>query len=255
MVMIIGHRGARNLWPENSLEGFRRLAELGVEGVEFDVHMTADRQLAVIHDPTLERTTTRSGPVGARTLAELQATTLRDSAEGIPSLEQVLEALGDSSLELHIELKTDMVGSAYAGMEAKVLETIRRHGLEKRSILTCFMLEVLETIRVLDPEIAVLASLDRRSSEMLGGLDRAVDRLKAIPGILVAVEKSLLIHTIQRFSEIFGADRIGAWVLNDDTDLRYWFSQPVRQITTDRPDLALRVRTEIPVRGHDVLRS
>lgn len=245
MVMIIGHRGARNLWPENSLEGFRKLVDLGVEGVEFDVHMTSDRQLAVIHDPTLERTTAGSGPVGTRTLAELQATKLRDSAEGIPSLDQVLDVLRDSSLELHIELKTDAVGSAYASMEAEVLEAIYRHGLEKRSILTCFMLEVIETIRGLDPTIPVLASLDRRSSEMLGGLDQAIERLKAIPGIYVAVEKSLLIHTLQQFSATFGADRIGAWVPNDDADLRYWLSQPIRQITTDRPDLALRVRSKI----------
>lgn len=245
MVMIIGHRGARNLWPENSLEGFRKLVELGVEGVEFDVHMTSDGQLAVIHDPTLERTTLGLGPVGARTLAELQMTTLRDSTESIPSLDQVLEVLGGNSLELHIELKTDMTGTAYAGMEAMVLEAIRRHGLEKRSILTCFMLEVLETIRGLDSAVPVLASIDRRSSEMLGGLDRAIDRLKAIPSIYVAVEKSLLTHTLEQFSTAFGAERIGAWVPNDSADLQYWLGQPIRQITTDRPDLALRARHHI----------
>lgn len=245
MVMIIGHRGARNLWPENSLEGFRRLVELGVEGVEFDVHMASDGQLAVIHDPTLERTTTGQGPVGARTLAELQAMTLRDSAEGIPSLEQVLDVLGESPLELHIELKTDATGSAYAGMEAKVLEAVRRRGLEKRSVLTCFMLEVLETVRALDPAIPVLASFDRRSSEMLGGLDRAIDRLKAIPGLYVAVEKSLFVERVQHFSAAFGADRIGAWVPNEEADLRYWLGQPIRQITTDRPDLALRIRSDL----------
>src|SRR5688500_11375689 len=121
MVMIIGHRGARNLWPENSLEGFRRLTKLGVEGVEFDVHMTSDGQLAVIHDPTLERTTAGAGPVGARNLAELQAARVRDSTEAVASLDEVLEVLGDSSLELHIEVKTDSMGSAYAGREAKVL--------------------------------------------------------------------------------------------------------------------------------------
>ncbi|HZH11972.1 MAG TPA: glycerophosphodiester phosphodiesterase family protein [Microvirga sp.] len=247
MVMIIGHRGARNLWPENSLDGFRRLMELGVEGVEFDVHMTSDGQLAVIHDPTLERTTTGHGPVGARTLAELQATTLRDSAEGIPSLEQVLDVLGESPLELHIELKTDATGSAYAGMEAKVLEAIRRRGLEARSVLTCFMLEVLETVRALDPTFPVLASFDRRSSEMLGGLDRAIDRLKAIPGLFVAVEKSLFADRVQLFSDAFGADRIGAWVPNDEADLRYWLGQPIRQITTDRPDLALRTRSDLGI--------
>lgn len=242
MVMIIGHRGARNLWPENSLEGFRNLVALGVEGVEFDVHLTSDGQLAVIHDPTLERTTTGSGPVGARTLADLQATTLRDSAEGIPSLDEVLTVLRDSPLELHIELKTDMVGTAYAGMEPRVLEALRRHGLETRSVLTCFMLEVLDTIRGLDAAIPLLASVDRRSCEMLGGLDRAIARLQAIPGLYVAVEKSLLIHTMQPFTAAFGADRLGAWVPNDEADLRYWLGQPVRQITTDRPDLALQAR-------------
>jgi len=242
MVMIIGHRGARNLWPENSLEGFRRLIGLGVEGVEFDVHMTSDGELAVIHDPTLDRTTIGTGPVGSRTLAELQATTLRDSSECIPSLDQVLEVLGKSSLELHIELKTDMVGRAYPGMEAKVLETLRRHGVETRSILTCFMLEVLETIRGLDAAIPVLVSVDRRSSEMLGGLERAIARIRTIPGVYVAVEKSLLIHTLKQFSAAFGPDRIGAWVPNDEPDLQYWLGQPIRQITTDRPDLALRAR-------------
>lgn len=245
MVMIIGHRGARNLWPENSLDGFRRLVALGVEGVEFDVHLTADGKLAVIHDPTLERTTAGAGPVGAKTLAELQATMLRDSQEGIPSLDQVLDALRDSSLELHIELKTDVVGTAYRGMEAEVLKTIRRHGLETRSILTCFMLEVLETVRSLDSSIPVLASVDRRSVEMLGGLDQAMARLKAIPGLYVAVEKALLVHTLDRFTDTFGADRIGAWVPNDEADLHYWLGQPVRQITTDRPDLALQVRAAL----------
>ena len=242
MVMIIGHRGARNLWPENSLEGFRNLVSLGVEGVEFDVHLTSDGDLAVIHDPTLERTTLGVGEVRAKTMAELQATTLRDSMEGIPSLDQVLEVLGGSSLELHIELKTDAVGTAYPGMAAKVLDAVSRHNLQHRSILTCFMLEVLENIRSLNPKIPVLASVDRRSVEMLGGLEQALKRFNAIPDIYVAVEKSLLVHTIDAFSQTFGADRIGAWVPNDEAELAYWLSQPIRQVTTDRPDLALRAR-------------
>ena len=57
MVMIVGHRGGRNLWPENSLSGFRKLAAMPVEGVEFDVHLTGGGELLVIHDPTLDRTT------------------------------------------------------------------------------------------------------------------------------------------------------------------------------------------------------
>ena len=63
MVMIVGHRGARNLWPENSLSGFRKLLGLNVDAVEFDVHETRDRQLVVIHDPTLQRTTEKAGAI------------------------------------------------------------------------------------------------------------------------------------------------------------------------------------------------
>ena len=63
MPLIIGHRGGRHLWPENSLYGFRKLLELPVDGVEFDVHLTKAGELLIIHDPTLDRTTDRSGPV------------------------------------------------------------------------------------------------------------------------------------------------------------------------------------------------
>ena len=61
MAMIVGHRGARGLWPENSLSGFRALATLAVDAVEFDVQQARDGGLVVIHDPSLDRTTERSG--------------------------------------------------------------------------------------------------------------------------------------------------------------------------------------------------
>jgi len=81
MVKIIGHRGARDLWPENSLDGFRRTRDLGVDGVEFDVHVTRDNELVVIHDATLDRTTEGRGPVAWRTSAELAKTRLHNAGE------------------------------------------------------------------------------------------------------------------------------------------------------------------------------
>jgi glycerophosphoryl diester phosphodiesterase len=58
MIRIIGHRGGRNLWAENSLGGFLKSATLGVHAVELDLHLTRDGEIVVIHDPLLERTTT-----------------------------------------------------------------------------------------------------------------------------------------------------------------------------------------------------
>ncbi len=54
---VTGHRAARGLWPENSLEGFSRVSTLGVDAIEFDVHLTDAGELLVVHDPWLERTT------------------------------------------------------------------------------------------------------------------------------------------------------------------------------------------------------
>jgi glycerophosphoryl diester phosphodiesterase len=240
MVLIVGHRGARNLWPENSLDGFRRTRDLGVDGVEFDVHLSRDGEMVVIHDPSLERTTEGHGPVAARTLAELAATPLRDAAgAGIPSLDAVLDIFAGSAIEMHIEIKTDLFGRAYPGLERRLIDAIARRGLERQAILTCFVPEILETVRRLAPRQRVLASLDRRSAEIMGGLAPALDRFAAIEGCLLAIEKSLLIDSLDFCIERLGSDRLGAWVPNEPEDIAAWLSQPIRQITTDRPDLAL----------------
>ena len=243
MVLIVGHRGARDLWPENSLDGFRRTRDLGVDAVEFDVHLARDGGLVVIHDPTLERTVEATGTVADRTVAQLAASPLRKAGgEGVPSLEAVLDVFAGTPIELQIEIKTDALGSAYRGLEAKLIELIARRDLGERTILTSFVPGILETVRRLDPGQRLLASLDRRSAEMMGGLAPALDRFAAIGGCMVAVEKSLLSGSLDFCVERLGSERLGAWVPNEADEIAAWMAKPIRQITTDRPDRALRLR-------------
>ncbi|MBP1296768.1 glycerophosphodiester phosphodiesterase family protein [Bradyrhizobium elkanii] len=243
MVFIAGHRGARDLWPENSILGFRNLCGLGVDAVEFDVHQSADGGIVVIHDPLLDRTTHDSGPVGEQSLNRLTSTRLRDAGdECIPTLSSVLDVFNDTALELHIEIKTDALGNTYQGLEARLIEEIRRRGLERRAILTCFVPEVIETVRKLAPDARVLTSLDRRSAEMMGGIRPALERLAGIRDCVVAIEKTLLAPVLPLALGILGTARLGAWVANTPEDIKYWLAQPVRQITTDRPDLAVDIR-------------
>lgn len=243
MVMIVGHRGARNIWPENSLSGFRRTAALGVEAVEFDVHLSRDGTPVVIHDPTLERTAEAAGAVSARTEAELAAIALRDGGgDGVPSLDAVLDVFGAAAIELQIEIKTDHAGYPHAGLERAVIDMVRRKGMAGRARITSFIPAVLETTRSLWPEAPILASLDRRSAEMLGGLGPALDRFLALDGCHIAVEKSLLASAFDVCHDRIGSDRLGAWVPNEPAEIAYWMGQPIRQITTDRPDIALEVR-------------
>ncbi len=247
MVLIVGHRGARNLWPENSLAGFAKTRDLGIDGVEFDVHLSRDGQMMVIHDPSLERTTEGRGPVAERTAAELAETRLRDAGgEGVPTLDSVLDIYAGTTMELHIEIKTDFLGRPYPGLEEKLLDCVARRGLEQEAILTCFVPGVLETVRRLAPRQRVLGSLDRRSAELMGGLDGALARFTRIEGCAVAVEKGLLADSLDLCRHRVGNDRLGAWVPNEPEDIAFWLSRPIRRITTDRPDLALAARASAP---------
>ncbi|SEP28662.1 glycerophosphoryl diester phosphodiesterase [Rhodospirillales bacterium URHD0017] len=235
MVLIIGHRGARNLWPENSLEGFERTRDLGVDAVEFDVHLARDGELVVIHDPTLERTTKGTGPVANRSAAELDAM-------GVPGLEAVLDVYAGTPVELHIEIKTDALGRPYEGLEKRLLDVIARRKLAQQAVVTSFVPEILETVRQLSPPQRVLASLDRRSAEIFGGLPAALDRFAVIGNCMVAVEKGLLADNLDLCLRRVGGDHLGAWVPNDADDIAQWLARPIRQITTDRPDVALQLR-------------
>ena len=92
--LLAAHRGGALLWPENSLRAFRGALDLGADYLEFDVHLSRDGEVIVIHDPTLDRTTTGTGPVRERTLAELRRLRLKDrggaaTEEPIPTLDDV----------------------------------------------------------------------------------------------------------------------------------------------------------------------
>ncbi|MDZ7371315.1 MAG: glycerophosphodiester phosphodiesterase family protein [candidate division KSB1 bacterium] len=95
--LVLAHRGASREAPENTLAAFRRAFALGVDGIELDVQLTADGELIVIHDDTVNRTTNGRGRVERKTLAELQALDAgkwfseQFAGERLPSLAQVLD--------------------------------------------------------------------------------------------------------------------------------------------------------------------
>lgn len=239
--MIIGHRGARDLWPENSLGGFRKLLDLPIEGVEFDVHLSDAGELLVIHDPTLERTTDGTGPVRALTPSERAEVRLAGSAgEAIPTLDEVLALYAASDIELHVELKRDVEARIYPGMAAAVIERIAAHGVAARTILTSFDVAELETVRTLAPQLRTLLSLNHRSAEPLGP-EAALERAGAAADI-VAIQLAYLEEHWELATRLLPLDRLGAWVPNTEAELQHWLHRGLRQITTDRPDLALKVR-------------
>jgi len=126
--LVIGHRGASALAPENTLAGFRRALAEGADALELDVHVTADGVPVVIHDPTLERTTDRVGAVAESTLERLREADAgarftpdggrtypwRGKGERVPTLAEVIEALPDTPIL--IELKDPRAQLAVRGV-------------------------------------------------------------------------------------------------------------------------------------------
>ena len=100
MTLVIAHRGASAYEPENSLAAFRRAVEMGADGVELDIHQTADGALAVRHDGRID-----GRPIGELTLAEVRDTAPLSNGEPVPRLEEALDCLG-RAVAAFIEVKT-----------------------------------------------------------------------------------------------------------------------------------------------------
>jgi glycerophosphoryl diester phosphodiesterase len=79
---------------------------------------------------------------------------------------------------------------------------------------------------------------------MLGGLERAIRRFMDLD-CTIAVERTLLAPDVERCQVLIGTDRLGVWVPNTPGDLDFWLRQPIGQITSDRPDLALGIRAQL----------
>jgi glycerophosphoryl diester phosphodiesterase len=136
---IIAHRGGAFLWPENSLAAFRAALALPVEELECDVHLSADGVPVVIHDATLERTTDLSGPVAARTAAELSAARMRGApGEAVPTLADLAALLRPSDKRLRVEIKTDAAGRPYPGLLDAALSVLAAEGMLARTVLISF---------------------------------------------------------------------------------------------------------------------
>jgi glycerophosphoryl diester phosphodiesterase len=155
-LMIIGHRGAAGEAPENTLGAFRLALEQGCQGIELDVHLSADGRLIVCHDETLDRTTDRSGRIH-----DMRAEEIREADAGawfsekfrgekVPYLEEVFE-LTPPGIMINVEVK-----HIYGGrLEAVLLELLRRTGRLGDVVVSSFDHKLLARIKQQEAEIRI----------------------------------------------------------------------------------------------------
>lgn len=119
---IYAHRGVfdNESVPENSLSAFRGAIRLGV-GMEFDIHRTADGEVVVFHDATLQRMCGDPRRITDLTLDELRTLSLLETGEKIPTLKEVLDLVGDR-VPLVVELKGENTDTSLCGAAMPILE-------------------------------------------------------------------------------------------------------------------------------------
>ncbi|UFJ42710.1 glycerophosphodiester phosphodiesterase [Brevibacillus humidisoli] len=155
----MAHRGWSGAAPENTLAAIgMALDHPGVDAIEIDVQLTRDGVPVVIHDFTLERTTTGSGLVMQHTYEELRQLDAgswfdpKYAAQRIPSLEEVL-VVSRGKKRLNIELK--QAANRYRGLEEKVVSLIRRRGMQEQVVVTSFDHLSVQKVKQLAPELTV----------------------------------------------------------------------------------------------------
>ena len=241
MTEIASHRGGAALWPENSVTAFRETAKLPVEQIEFDVQLSADGVPMIFHDATLDRVTNGSGPLAAKTLAELKALEIFQGGGQIMTLAEGLEILGPSHLVLRCEIKPGIDLVPYPGIVDKTLDLIAEADLIQRTVITSFHLPTLAEVR--DREMPL--------RDLLWLVADPILRLTSAQHVADLALAERIPSVSPRHTELRGAAlsvlraaglKVGAFAVLEDDAIQWALDAGLAVFTTDRPDAALRLR-------------
>ncbi|HSF07105.1 MAG TPA: glycerophosphodiester phosphodiesterase family protein [Methylomirabilota bacterium] len=243
---VAAHRGGALLWVENSLGAYRKALELGVDYVETDVHLTADGDLVVVHDATLDRTTSGTGTVREARRDELSRLRLRArdgslTDEPLPTLGALLDVVRPSRAELLLEIKVDERGRRYPGIEEKVLALLRERALSARTLIMAFEPDTLRRVRELDPAVRTVLLINRgRVQHERVWPAAAVTRAVELGAAAVGFNHRLVDADVTAAARRAGLV-LAAWTVNEEADLSRVIALGVDVVISDRPDLALRL--------------
>lgn len=239
--LIAAHRGGLFLWPENSARAFRAAARLPIEQAECDVHMTADGEVVVMHDATMDRMTDASGPVAGRSLAQFQAARVRGTeGEAPPTLAEYLAILGPSRVAPRIEIKCDADRRAYPGIVPRTLVLLDAAGQRGRAWIIGFNAGMMAEAQAAGG-LAGVALLFERPTLADIGLDGAIAVARGCGVAEIGLHESLVDAPLITRVRAAGLG-IGVWGANHEAAIRRMLALGVDVFATDDPPLAVRLR-------------
>jgi glycerophosphoryl diester phosphodiesterase len=232
--VIFAHRGVSGDYPENTMAAFEAVLKSGAAGIELDVQLTKDGELAVIHDEQIDRTTDGIGYIKDFSYDQLRrfdaGSWFSSFFEGasIPTLKDVFDwaVIEGNDLTINIELKNDKL--PYEGMEEKVLELIERYNLEDRIIISSFNPESLKKVRSLNKTIDI-------GYLIIGVPEDAVERAKDMGANAIHCQPQFALSSFgqQAIEEGFP---LRVYTVNDPNDQTALLEAGVEVIMSDFPE-------------------
>lgn len=223
-MLKIGHRGARGHSAENTSNSFQKAIDMNVDGIELDIHLSADGELMVIHDETIDRTTNGKGLINSFTKAELQNFNIEGDKK-IPTLTEVFDLVNRKCF-INIELKSFET----AEKVALLIETyIQDKNWEYSDfIVSSFNWNALQDLNIRNPKIpiGVLTEID---------LEEALAFAKFIQAKSINPDFQLLnLENTKKLQE--NGFEVFPWTVNEIKDIKRIKSFNVNGIITDFPD-------------------
>jgi glycerophosphoryl diester phosphodiesterase len=214
----VAHRGASKEAPENTLPAFERAIALGASGIEADVRLTADGHAVVLHDTTLDRTTTGNGRLRGVSLEDLDGLDAGGGA-AVPTVREVLE-LAHGRVGVFLEIKD------FAAVPA-TLEAISATGMERDVAIMAFSQRTLQRAEALGPDLARVRLTRNRADTALS--------LRGNEGAALGARHRLLDRRLVQRCHRQGR-AVLAWTADDEQDLRRLVNWGADAIVTNRPD-------------------
>ena len=241
---IYAHRGSRGQYPENTMLAFSKAIQSGADGIELDVHLSKDGEVVVIHDATLERTTTGSGYVKDQTYAEIRTHSAGKKfneykryasdwdLEAVPTLTDVLALVKESAVSVNIELKTHEV--QYPNIEKRVLDAVAASGLLPHQVVySAFHLPTLLRLQQLEASAQVAWLLEQH-------VPMPMDYVQTFNLEALHIDKALVLTQPDLWQPM--ASKLRVWTANNDMKIKRLLELGVAAIITDYPERALKLR-------------
>ncbi|MGD2252046.1 MAG: glycerophosphodiester phosphodiesterase family protein [Anaerolineales bacterium] len=235
---MIAHRGACQRAPENTLAALRLAAELGADAIELDTKLTADGEVVVIHDQTLDRTTSGRGRVAAHTLDQIKALDAGShfrqqfKCERVPTLREVFEREGQRQL---INVEMGNYARPWNQLPDAVVSLVREYRLADRVLLSSFNPVALRKARRLAPEIPCALLTVRFEPKWMRSTLACLLR----PDLIHADVRILSEERIAEWHD--HGFRVNVWTVNDENRMRNLVAWGVEGLITDVPEAARRV--------------